>query len=166
MKCAGGIIAAERANQLGRLERQARIVVARRRIDRETDHLRGADQALANCGPSFRRKGFGRAFRRRLRMQLEGKPAQLCVELSCSLFGPDRAEIAVRSNNVGPDVDDARFGIHFALYVYDAGFHSQTLPSRITNDSQPSTSGLKSALRALVCAQSTLLSWRAAARAF
>src|SRR5579863_2912716 len=166
MKSTGGIIAAERANQLRRLERQARIEVTRGRIDRETDHLCRPDQTFANSGPRLGWKRFGCAFRRRFGMKLERKPAQLCVELARRSFGPDRAEIAIRSNNVGPDVDDARFGIHFAPYVYEAGFHSQTLPSRITNDSQPSTSGLKSALRVLVRVQSTLLSPRAAARAF
>jgi len=40
-------------------------------------------------------------------MNLKWKPTQISLELSRRLFGPDRAEVAKRSNNVGPDVDDA-----------------------------------------------------------
>ena len=40
-------------------------------------------------------------------MNLKWKPTQISLELSRRLFGPDRAEVAKRSNNVGPDVDEA-----------------------------------------------------------
>jgi hypothetical protein len=40
-------------------------------------------------------------------MNLKWKPTQISLEVSRGLFGPDRAEITKRSNDVGPDVDDA-----------------------------------------------------------
>jgi hypothetical protein len=40
-------------------------------------------------------------------MDLKRKPTQVSFQFSRRLFGPDRAEIAERSNNVGPDVDYA-----------------------------------------------------------
>jgi hypothetical protein len=40
-------------------------------------------------------------------MNLKWQPTQISVELSCGLFGPDRAEITKRSNDVEPDVNDA-----------------------------------------------------------
>lgn len=40
-------------------------------------------------------------------MNLKWKPAQISLELSRRFFGPDRAEITKRSNNIGPDIDDA-----------------------------------------------------------
>jgi hypothetical protein len=61
----------------------------------------------ANLRPVLRRKWFLCPFGRRLRMNLKWKPTQISLELSRRLFGPDRAEVAKRSNNVGPNVDDA-----------------------------------------------------------
>jgi hypothetical protein len=43
-------------------------------------------------------------------MDLKGKPTQISLQFSRRLFGPDRAEIAERSNNVGPNVDYAIHG--------------------------------------------------------
>jgi hypothetical protein len=43
-------------------------------------------------------------------MDLKRKPTQVSLQFSRRLFGPDRAEIAKRSNNVGPDVDYATHG--------------------------------------------------------
>lgn len=40
-------------------------------------------------------------------MNLKWKPTKMSLELARRLFGPDRAEVTKRSNNVGPDVDDA-----------------------------------------------------------
>ena len=40
-------------------------------------------------------------------MNLKWKPTKMSLELSRRLFGPDRAEVTERSNNVGPDIDDA-----------------------------------------------------------
>jgi hypothetical protein len=47
-------------------------------------------------------------------MNLEGKPTQISLECLRRLFGPDRAEVTKRSDNVGPDVDDA---IHDGLSI-------------------------------------------------
>jgi hypothetical protein len=58
-------------------------------------------------GPVLRWKRFGLPFRWRFRMNLKRKPTQISLEVSRGLFGPDRAEITKRSNNVRPDVDDA-----------------------------------------------------------
>jgi hypothetical protein len=40
-------------------------------------------------------------------MNLKWKPAQVSIELSRRLLGPDRAKITKRSNYVRPDVDEA-----------------------------------------------------------
>lgn len=40
-------------------------------------------------------------------MNFKWKPTQTSLELFRRRFGPDRAEITKRSDNVGPDVDDA-----------------------------------------------------------
>ena len=58
-----------------------------------------------------------------------------------------------------------RAAAHFATYRDCPDTHVHVLPSFITNDSKPSTSGLKSALCIFVAGQSTDGSWRAAARA-
>jgi hypothetical protein len=44
-------------------------------------------------------------------MDLKRKPTQVSLQFS-RRFGPDRGEIAKRSNNVGPDVDYATHGPH------------------------------------------------------
>jgi hypothetical protein len=43
-------------------------------------------------------------------MNLKGNPTQVSFQLPRGLLGPDRAEVTKRSNNVGPDVDDATHG--------------------------------------------------------
>ena len=53
-----------------------------------------------------------------------------------------------------------------AAYRNWPDIHAQTLPSAMTNDSKPSTSGLKSAFSVLVAGQSTAGSCRAAATRF
>jgi hypothetical protein len=56
--------------------------------------------------PFFRPKRFRCPLGRRLRMNLKWKPTQISLQLSRRLFGPDRAKITKRSNNIRPDVDD------------------------------------------------------------
>ena len=107
VKRAGCVISLFRAYQFGRLECEARVYVAPGRIDREADLSSQTFQPCANVRPFLGRKRFRCAFGRRLRMNLKWEPPQIGVELARCLFGPDRAEITKRSNNVGPDIDHA-----------------------------------------------------------
>jgi hypothetical protein len=107
IKNSNGIVAFFGTHQLRRLERETRVNVAFRRIDWKPDFLAQPLKPRADLRPSLGRKRFRRPFRRRLRMNLKWKPTQISLEPFRRLFGPDRAEITKRSNNVGPDVDDA-----------------------------------------------------------
>jgi hypothetical protein len=44
-------------------------------------------------------------------MNLERKPTEFRLQFARRSFGPDRAEITKRSNNVSPNVDDAIHGL-------------------------------------------------------
>jgi hypothetical protein len=78
-----------------------------RRIDGKPDFSCQMFEPRPNPWPVLRRKRLPRSLGRRIRMNLKGKPTQVGLQFSRRLFGPDRAEIAERSNNVGPDVDYA-----------------------------------------------------------
>jgi hypothetical protein len=59
-----------------------------------------------------------------IRMDLERKHTQLSLEFSRRFVGPDRADVAKRSNDVGPQVDDAIHGFarertneHYVEYI-------------------------------------------------
>jgi hypothetical protein len=90
------------ADELARFQSQARIDVSAGRVDRQSDSFCERVQPLPNCRPLSVREGFRRAFRRRFGMKLERQPARRNAELSGCLLDPDRAEIAVRSNDVRP----------------------------------------------------------------
>jgi hypothetical protein len=94
------------AHQLGRLERETRVNVTFGRVDWKPDFLAQTLKPRANLRPFLGPKRFRCPFGRRLRMNFEWEPTQISLELSRRLFGPDRAEITKRSNNVRPDIDD------------------------------------------------------------
>jgi len=95
------------ADQLGSLERQPRVNITFGRVDWKPDFLAQTFKPRANLWPVLRRKRFRCPVGRRLRMNLKWKPTQISLESLRRLFGPDRAEVTKRSNNIGPDVDDA-----------------------------------------------------------
>jgi hypothetical protein len=107
IKDSDGVVTFFGAYQLGRLQRETRINVALWGIDWKPHFLAQTLKPGANLQPVLRRKRFRCTFWWRLRMNLKWKPTQISLELSRRLFGPDRAEVTERSNNVGPDIDDA-----------------------------------------------------------
>src|ERR1041384_8010216 len=107
IKDADCVVAFSGAHQLGGLERETRVNVAFGRVDRKPDFLAQTLKPRANLRPGLRWKRFRCPFGRRLRVNLKWKPTQISLELSRRLFGPDRAEVTKRSNNVRPDIDDA-----------------------------------------------------------
>jgi hypothetical protein len=70
--------------------------------------MRERAQAPLNRGPLLIAKGLRRPFQRRIGMQLERKPTRLYAKFQRRLLDPDRAEIAKRSNDVGPDQESPR----------------------------------------------------------
>lgn len=65
-------------------------------------------------------------------MNLKWKPTQISLKLSRRLFGPDRAEVTERSNNVGPDIDDAihKRGHRSTDYIVATKIAKTLTPSR------------------------------------
>ncbi len=89
MKGSGRVVALLVAHELGRLERETRVHVTLWRIDRKPDFSGETLQSRANPGPLLRRKGLGCSFGRRLRVKLKRKPAELRLQFSRCLFGPN-----------------------------------------------------------------------------
>ena len=103
MERGGCLVAGASAHELTGLEREPRVGITARRLDRYADLRREHAQSALDRGPLLIAERLRRAARRRIRMQLERKPTRLYAELLRRLLDPDRAEITERSNDVRPD---------------------------------------------------------------
>jgi len=103
-----GFIAGASAHEFAGLQRETRVDVAARRLDRHADLMRERAQATLDRRPLRIAKGLRCALQRRIGVQLEREPSRRYAELLCCLFDPDRAEVAKRSNDVGPDQQSTR----------------------------------------------------------
>jgi hypothetical protein len=89
IKGSDGAIALFDAHEFGRLQRETRVNVTLRRVDWEPDFSSQTLESRANLRPVLRRKRLRRTLRRRFRMYLEGKPAEMSLQLPGSFLGPN-----------------------------------------------------------------------------
>jgi hypothetical protein len=100
------VITRARTHELHRFEREARIGVTPRRVDRQPDAFCQTRQPRADRRPFGIRKRLVSALRRHLGMQFERQPAGADAQFFRRFLDPDRAEITKRSNDVRPDEQD------------------------------------------------------------
>jgi hypothetical protein len=100
------LVAALRAHKFHHFERETRIDVTARRVDRDIHAASQVYETLAYSRPLRIGERLIRSLRRCVGMQFEWQPTRTDAELPRRFFDPDRAEVAERSNDIGPNVQN------------------------------------------------------------